>query len=98
MTSLFIVYTEVAPKAFEAVGWRYYLTFIIVPMAGLIVLVKYYPETKGLALEEVRFVRREFQGLSKDPDPVFADWSLVWGPSRRGSTWFRRGRLQWAVR
>ncbi|KAJ6102373.1 hypothetical protein N7486_004800 [Penicillium sp. IBT 16267x] len=31
---LFIVYTEVAPVAFNSIGWKYYLVFIILPLIG----------------------------------------------------------------
>jgi len=46
------VLTEVAATAFAEVGWKFYLTFIIVPACGLPILWR-FPETKGLSLEEI---------------------------------------------
>lgn len=48
-----LLYTEVAPTAFQKIGWKYYLVFIIVPLVGVGVLAKYAPETKNLTLEEI---------------------------------------------
>ncbi|OAP57937.1 hypothetical protein AYL99_08675 [Fonsecaea erecta] len=48
-----IVYTQAAPTAFNCVGWRYFLVFIIVPIVGLYPFIHFYPETKGLSLEEI---------------------------------------------
>jgi len=56
LTHLPLVYTCVAPTAFRDIGWRYYLVFIIVPVIGLGGLLKFYPETRGLTLEEVSLV------------------------------------------
>jgi hypothetical protein len=39
--------------AFATIGWKYYLVFIIVPLAGVPILALYFPETKGLTLEEI---------------------------------------------
>lgn len=47
-----IVYTQPAPTAFAHVGWKYYLVFVIVPLCGVPILY-FFPETKGLTLEEV---------------------------------------------
>ncbi|POR32522.1 Sugar transporter [Tolypocladium paradoxum] len=51
-----ILYTQTAPTAFNAVGWKYFLVFILVPAVGLYPFVKYYPETKQLSLEEVDLI------------------------------------------
>ncbi|KAL2832249.1 general substrate transporter [Aspergillus pseudoustus] len=48
-----LVYTQVAPTAFNRIGWRYYLVFIIVPVLGAALIWLVFPETKGLSLEEV---------------------------------------------
>lgn len=39
--------------AFSTIGWRFYLIFILVPACGLPVIYYYFPETRGLTLEEV---------------------------------------------
>ncbi|KAH6648122.1 hypothetical protein BKA67DRAFT_683474 [Truncatella angustata] len=48
-----LVYTGSASAAFAAIGWRYYLVFIIVPIACVVVIWFYFPETNGLSLEEI---------------------------------------------
>ncbi|KAL2704463.1 hypothetical protein AAEP93_005534 [Penicillium crustosum] len=48
-----LLFAEIAPTAFSTIGWRFYLIFILVPACGLPVIWFYFPETKGLTLEEV---------------------------------------------
>lgn len=48
-----VLYTQVAPAAFTNIGWKYYLVFILVPLSGVPLVWKYFPETKGLSLEEI---------------------------------------------
>ncbi|KAJ5743398.1 hypothetical protein N7533_010500 [Penicillium manginii] len=48
-----LVYTQVAPTAFDTIGWKYYLVFIIVPFLGAILIWFTFPETKGLSLEDI---------------------------------------------
>lgn len=48
-----LIYTQTAPTAFNEVGWKFYLLFIIVPWIGVFVMSKWFPETAGLALEEI---------------------------------------------
>lgn len=48
-----LVYTMCAPVAFNTVGWKYYFIFIIVPLFGAAIMYLFYPETKGLTLEEI---------------------------------------------
>ena len=48
-----LIYTMCAPVAFNSIGWKYYLIFIIVPLCGATIMYLFYPETKGLALEEI---------------------------------------------
>ncbi|KAK5404282.1 hypothetical protein LTR06_009841 [Exophiala xenobiotica] len=48
-----LIYTMSAPVAFNNIGWKYYLIFIIVPLFGAALMFFFYPETKGLALEEI---------------------------------------------
>ena len=50
------MYTQVAPTAFDTIGWKYFLVFIIVPAVGLVPFRKLYPETKLLSLEEVSYL------------------------------------------
>lgn len=48
-----LIYTQTAPTAFENVGWKFYLVFIIIPWIGAFIMGKYFPETAGLSLEEI---------------------------------------------
>ncbi|EXJ74621.1 uncharacterized protein A1O5_02918 [Cladophialophora psammophila CBS 110553] len=47
------VYTTAAGPAFNHIGWRFYLVFIIVTSLMLPFVILYFPETKGLSLEEI---------------------------------------------
>lgn len=44
------------PIALEAIGWKYYIVFACLIVVWLIVIWFFYPETKGLGLEEVAVV------------------------------------------
>ncbi|KAH7928765.1 general substrate transporter [Leucogyrophana mollusca] len=48
-----IVFLEVGPTALATVGWRYYLLFICLTVVNVAVMWWYFPETKGLSLEEI---------------------------------------------
>jgi hypothetical protein len=48
-----LIYTQTAPTAFENVGWKYYLVFIILPWIGAFIMQRYFPETAGLSLEDI---------------------------------------------
>jgi hypothetical protein len=48
-----VMWLQVAPTAFEKITWKFYLCFIIPAYLFSIVCFFYYPNTKGLALEEI---------------------------------------------
>ncbi|KAK5069876.1 hypothetical protein LTR64_007942 [Lithohypha guttulata] len=48
-----IIWLQSAPEAFLAIGWRFYLCFIIPGTIGALVMWFVFPDTKGLPLEEV---------------------------------------------
>jgi hypothetical protein len=48
-----VAYLIPAPTAFAQVGWKYYLLFIILTAINIPIIWAFFPETKGLALEEV---------------------------------------------
>jgi hypothetical protein len=48
-----IAYLEAAPTAFAQVSWKYYLLFIILTTINIPLVWYYFPETKGLSLEEI---------------------------------------------
>lgn len=51
-----IIYLEVAPTAFAAIGWKFYLVFLIALFFFILPLFFYFPESKGLSLEEVAWL------------------------------------------
>ncbi|RBQ71069.1 hypothetical protein FVER14953_20733 [Fusarium verticillioides] len=42
-----------APKAFETIGWKYYIVFMVVTTIMIFVAYFFFPETKGVPLEEM---------------------------------------------
>jgi len=48
-----IVFTSAAPVAFDNVGWKYYLVFVILTAICVVVIYFTFPETKGVALEDI---------------------------------------------
>jgi hypothetical protein len=48
-----IVWLQSAPTAFENIGWRFYLCFIIPGTIGAVIMWFFFPDTLGMPLEEV---------------------------------------------
>ena len=48
-----VMWLQAAPTAFANIGWKFYLAFIIPAYLFAIVAWFFYPNTKGLALEEI---------------------------------------------
>ncbi|OQV04830.1 hypothetical protein CLAIMM_09654 [Cladophialophora immunda] len=48
-----LIWLQSAPVAFANVGWRFYLAFIVPCLLGAAVMWIWFPDTKGLPLEEV---------------------------------------------
>ncbi|CAK7212829.1 hypothetical protein SBRCBS47491_001597 [Sporothrix bragantina] len=48
-----VMWLQTAPIAFEKISWKFYLCFIIPAFIFAIVCLLFYPDTKGLALEEI---------------------------------------------
>lgn len=48
-----VIFTCAAPAAFGAIGWKYYLVFSVLTFFMIILIWFYWPETKGLSLEEI---------------------------------------------
>ncbi|KAL6240681.1 hypothetical protein RBB50_012391 [Rhinocladiella similis] len=48
-----IIFLQAAPTAFAAVGWRYYIVFIVVTTVIGIAIFLWFPETKGRSLEDI---------------------------------------------
>lgn len=47
------VFGNLAPTTFATIGWKYYIVFIVIPSCGLPIIWFYFPETKGITLEEI---------------------------------------------
>ena len=55
LTGLFLAsltFTQAATSAFAAIGWQYYIVFIVTSSLMVAALWFVFPETKGLSLEE----------------------------------------------
>ncbi|KAK5257668.1 hypothetical protein LTR40_009439 [Exophiala xenobiotica] len=48
-----LIYLEVAPTAFANIGWKFYLVFLSLLVCFIMPLFFYFPESKGLSLEEI---------------------------------------------
>jgi hypothetical protein len=51
--SINVLWSQVSPIAFAAIGWKYYLVFIIITGLAAPIVYFLFPDTRGLALEEV---------------------------------------------
>jgi hypothetical protein len=47
-----IIWLQAAPTALKNIGWKYYLCFIIPSSLAALVILKWFPDTRGLSLEE----------------------------------------------
>ncbi|KAK5051348.1 hypothetical protein LTR84_003000 [Exophiala bonariae] len=48
-----IIWLQAAPTAFNNVGWKFYLAFIIPGTIGGVIMLFFFPDTKGVPLEEI---------------------------------------------
>ncbi|OAP65611.1 hypothetical protein AYL99_01583 [Fonsecaea erecta] len=48
-----LIFTQAASSAFKAIHWRYYIVFTVLTAIYVVLLWLFFPETKGLSLEEV---------------------------------------------
>lgn len=51
-----IMWLDAAATAFENIGWKFYLVFIVPGVFGASTIGFYWPDTKGFPLEEVAAV------------------------------------------
>ncbi|WQF76449.1 Putative major facilitator, sugar transporter, major facilitator superfamily [Colletotrichum destructivum] len=51
--SISLVITQCSPIALDAVGWKYYILFILTNALCAVVFAFFYPETRGKSLEEI---------------------------------------------
>lgn len=63
-----IIWLQAAPTALKNIGWKYYLCFIIPSALASLVILKWFPDTRGLSLEECARVfgdEKELFGFGK---------------------------------
>lgn len=48
-----IVFNQASPSAFASIGWKYYIVFVCTNLVAGFVFLVFFPETKGLTLEEM---------------------------------------------
>ncbi|KAK9452428.1 hypothetical protein V1511DRAFT_247917 [Dipodascopsis uninucleata] len=51
-----IIFTDAAPTAFAKIGWKYYIVFIVLTVINIGLVMKFWPETKGLSLDEINLL------------------------------------------
>ncbi|KAJ2970525.1 hypothetical protein NQ176_g8148 [Zarea fungicola] len=52
-TGVGLIFNQLSPRAFEAIGWRYYAVFMVCNVISSITYFLVFPETKGKTLEEI---------------------------------------------
>lgn len=48
-----IPFLEAAPTAFAAIGWKFYLVFILLTAINATIIFLFFPGTRGLSLEDI---------------------------------------------
>jgi len=48
-----VIYLDAAPTALANIQWRFYIFFICMTAVNILIMWRYFPETKGLSLEEI---------------------------------------------
>lgn len=48
-----LTWLQAAPSAFEAIGWRFYLFFVCIPVAGAVLVMLFFKDTLHKPLEEI---------------------------------------------
>lgn len=48
-----VIWLQATPTAFANIGWRFYLIFIIGCFVGGVLFLCFWPDTRGLPLEEI---------------------------------------------
>ncbi|KAK1756455.1 general substrate transporter [Echria macrotheca] len=70
--SISLVITQCSPIALAAVGWKYYILFVLTNALCTVVFAFFYPETKGKSLEQI--------------DEIFGDVKPITDLGRRSSS------------
>jgi len=48
-----VIWLQVAPTAFEDIGWKFYLVFICCTLVAIVLILFFCPNTNKLPLEEI---------------------------------------------
>ncbi|SCV36687.1 related to sugar transporter [Fusarium fujikuroi] len=67
-----LTFTQAASSAFAQIGWKYYILFTVLSIAMLITLCLWFPETKGLTLEEIAGLFNETVAVVDEEDKAQA--------------------------
>jgi hypothetical protein len=72
-----IIWLQAAPTAFANIGWKFYLCFIIPGTLFVCFLLYWYPDTKGMPLEEIAGIFGDasevYTGLVADSETAIED-------------------------
>lgn len=60
----------VNPIALEAIGWKYYLVYVVILMVYGLVVFFLYPETRGYSLEQMANVFDKYDAM--DASSIFS--------------------------
>ena len=69
-----IIWLQVAPVAFAHIGWKFYLCFIVPGTLGAIWMATWFPDTRGLPLEEIADIFGDREQLYGE---VFTDGIVI---------------------
>jgi hypothetical protein len=75
-----LVWLQSAPVAFENIGWKFYLVFIIPGTIGAVIMGVWFPDTRGLPLEEVAAIFGDTDEVAiyqRDIEVDFATHTIV---------------------
>lgn len=72
------------PKAFEQIGWRYYLVFCILSFTNAVTVWALFPETKGRRLEEMEYIFKTTSWFVPSHGPMALDADVAEREMREG--------------
>lgn len=69
---------QITPISISSIGWRTYIIFAVLNAAWVPVIYLFFPETKGLELEDVDrlFAGDDFENTSHDRDSKHEVWDI----------------------
>ncbi|KAK4187549.1 putative metabolite transport protein YwtG [Podospora australis] len=64
--SISLIITQCSPIALAAVGWKYYILFILTNALCTVVFLLFYPETRGKSLEQIDELFGDVKPITED--------------------------------